>query len=132
MICSYSPIGQGMLTGQIKSLDDLAPDDMKRHYPRFQPDTFPINLQLVDELQTLAKDKGCSPAQLAIGWVKSLSRKNGLPEIIPIPGATTETRVRENAEDHGLTEDELSAIDAILARFPVVGGRYPNGVPIEG
>jgi pyridoxine 4-dehydrogenase len=132
LIPSYSPIGKGMLTGQIKSLDDLPPNDMRRHYPRFQPDTFPVNLQLVDELQRLAKDKGCTPAQLAINWVKSLSGRKGMPEIIPIPGATTDARVRENAEDHPLTEDELGSIDAILAKFPVVGGRYPPFVPIEG
>jgi pyridoxine 4-dehydrogenase len=121
-----------MLTGQIKSLDDLSPNDMKRHFPRFQPDTFPINLQLVDELEDLAKNKGCTPAQLAISWVKSLSGRKGMPEIIPIPGATTDARVRENAEDHPLSEDELASIDAILAKFPVVGGRYPPSVPIEG
>lgn len=84
-LVAYSPIGQGMLTGQIKSLDDLAPNDMKRHFPRYQPDTFPINLQLVDELRRLAKDKGCTPAQLAISWVRSLSSRKACPRSSRFP-----------------------------------------------
>jgi pyridoxine 4-dehydrogenase len=120
-----------MLTGQIKSPDDLPEGDFRRHYPRFQPDNFAINLQLVDELQALAKKKGCTPAQLAIGWTKSLAKKPGVPLVIPIPGATTEARVRENAQEHELTAAELVAIDDILAKFTVVGRRYPEAVAID-
>lgn len=121
-----------MLGGQFKSLDDLPPGDLRRFYPRFQPENFAINLELVRQLETLAKQKGCTPAQLALSWIKSLSNKTGMPTFIPIPGATTEARVRENGVDVGLTEEDLEAIDAVLAKFQVVGERYPAGVPTDG
>jgi pyridoxine 4-dehydrogenase len=125
---SYSPIGQGMLSSQIQSVDDIPEGGFSRRYPRFQPASFLINLQLVNELQVLAEKKGCTSAQLAINWTKSLAKKPGMPQIIPIPGATTDTRVRENAQEYDLTTAELSVIDDILSKFPVVGGRYPDGI----
>jgi len=121
-----------MLSGRLKSIDDIPKGDFRRQYPRFQPENFSLNLQLVTELQALAKERGCTPAQLAINWTKSLGRKQGMPEIIPIPGATVDTHVRENAQEYKLTSDELSVIDGILAKFTVVGGRYPEGMPING
>lgn len=128
----YSPIGKGMLGGQFKSLDDLPEGDYRRHFPRFQPENFAVNLELGKQLEHLAKNKGCTPAQLAIAWVKSLSKKPGMPLMIPIPGATTEARVRENAVDVELNADDLTAIDGVLAKFTVVGARYPAGVPTDG
>lgn len=122
--CSYSPIGRGFLTGQIKSYKDIPEGDFRQTLPRFQPDVFDINIKLVDELQKVAKAKGCTPAQLAIGWIKSQSKKNGNPEIIPIPGATTEERVKENAKDVTLDKTTLEEIDAILSQNKVVGARY--------
>lgn len=121
-----------MLSGQFKSVDDLPEGDPRRHFPRFQPENFQINLQLVNELRALAGKKGCTPAQLAINWTKSLTKKPGMPLIIPVPGSTTDTRVRENSQEYELTAAELSAVDDILAKFTVVGGRYPAGIPIEG
>lgn len=121
-----------MLSGQFKSLDDLPEGDLRRFYPRFQPENFAINLELVKQLEDLAEEKGCTPAQLALAWIKSLSKRPGMPVFIPIPGATTEARVRENGIDVKLTESDLKAIDAILAKFEVVGGRYPAGVPTDG
>ncbi len=121
-----------MLSGQFRSLDDLPSDDLRRHYPRFQPDNFAINVQLVDELKVLAEKKGCTLAQLAISWVKTLGDKPGMPVIVPIPGATTESRARENAQPFDFTADELSAIDAILAKFTIAGERYPPGIPTDG
>lgn len=131
-LVAYSPMGQGMLTGQIKSLDDLPQDDLRRMYPRFQPDTFPINMQLVREVEALAKQKGCAPAQLALAWVRSLSGKPGMPLIVPIPGSTTASRVRENAVEVTLTPADLAGIDGILAKFTVMGRRYPDMIPIDG
>ncbi|KIW10154.1 hypothetical protein PV08_11115 [Exophiala spinifera] len=131
-LVAYSPIGQGMLTGQIKSLDDLAPDDLRRMYPRFQPDAFPVNMQLVARVEALAAQKGCTPAQLALAWVRSLADKPGMPVIIPIPGSTTPGRVRENAVEVKLTPADLAGIDDILAKFTVVGRRYPDSIPIDG
>ncbi|OIW27109.1 Aldo/keto reductase [Coniochaeta ligniaria NRRL 30616] len=131
-IVAYSPIGQGMLGGQFKSLDDLPEGDLRRYYPRFQPENFAINLELVKQVENLAKEKGCTPAQLAIAWVKNLSKKPSMPVFIPIPGATTEARVRENGVEVELTAEDLAAIDSVLDRFTVVGGRYPAGVPTDG
>jgi len=130
-IVAYSPISRGMLTGQIKSIDDLPEDSMLRGYPRFQPDTFPINIELVKQVETIASRKGCTPAQLAISWVRCLSKKPGMPTFIPIPGATTEERVKENAQFFELTDGEMAELDEILAKFPVVGDRYPDYIPVD-
>lgn len=121
-----------MLGGLFKSLDDLPQGDLRRYYPRFQPENFAINLELVKQLETLARQKGCTPAQLALGWIRSLSKKPSMPTFIPIPGATTEARVRENGVHVELTEEDLKAIGHVLAKFEVVGGRYPAGVPTDG
>ncbi|KAK2027109.1 aldo/keto reductase [Colletotrichum zoysiae] len=130
-IIAYSPVGRGMLTGQLKTLDDIPQGDMRRHMPRFQPDTFGINIKLVEQVEELARKKGVTPAQLAIGWTMALSRRPGMPEIIPIPGATTAERVNENAKLVELTDEEMGEIDATLAKFEVVGGRYPDGAPVN-
>jgi len=130
-IIAYSPVGRGMLTGQIKTLGDIPQGDIRRHMPRFQPDTFGINIKLAEQVEELARKKGVTPAQLAIGWTIALSRRLGMPEIIPIPGATTAERVNENANLVELTEEEMSEIDVTLAKFEVVGGRYPDGAPVN-
>lgn len=124
MICRYSPIGRGMLTGQVKSIDDLPKDDMRRHLPRFQPGNFETNIELVHELENIAKQKQCTPAQLAISWVLAQSGKDGSPQIIPIPGATTAERVEENSQQIEFSEDELKEIKSILDKCQIVGGRY--------
>lgn len=92
--------------------------------PRFFPENFDVNIKLVKELEGIAKQKGCTPAQLALGWVRSLSEKNGNPVIIPIPGATTEERIVENAKEVSLTDKELAEIDSILRANEVIGSRY--------
>ena len=114
-----------MLTGQIKSLQDLPETDMRRHFPRFQPENFETNIKLVREIEKMAEKKDCTTGQLALGWVRTLSNKKGMPTIIPIPGATTVARVKENAVEVELTEEEMRSIDTILADFEVVGDRYP-------
>jgi pyridoxine 4-dehydrogenase len=121
-----------MLSGQLKSVDEIPQGDYRHYYPRFQPENFAINLQLVNKIQYLADERGCTPAQLAINWTKSLSKRPGMPSIIPIPGSTLDTRVRENSLDFNLTEAEMAAIDAILAKFTTAGNRYPDGVPVDG
>ena len=92
--------------------------------PRFSKENFNHNLELVSEIQKLAKNKGCTPAQLAINWVRHHSKKNGNPEIIPIPGATKEERVQENGKVIILNADDTAEIDSILNRFEVKGDRY--------
>ena len=121
-VVAYSPLGGGLLTGEIKKLDDLPEGDARRHFPRFQPGVFNQNLELVTELEKVAKKKGCTPAQLALAWVKQLSGKEGMPVIIPIPEATTEKRILENMKDVELDAGDLEEIDAILEKAP--GDRY--------
>ena len=117
-------MGRGMLTGHIKSYDDIPANDIRKQLPRFQPANFALNIKLVKELETIAIKKSCTPAQLAIGWLLALSKKPGLPTIIPIPGATGVERVRENAEGVELGEEEMEEIEGILDRVEVVGERY--------
>src|SRR5580765_6997103 len=119
---AYSPLGRGFLTGRFRSIDDLAPDDWRRNNPRFQGENFPKNLDLVAQVEALAKQKGCTPAQLAIAWL--LSRGN---DIVPIPGSTRPERVEENAASAtiALTPDEIASLDAVGSA--VAGDRYPEG-----
>ena len=121
---SYSPIGRGMLTGQIKSYKDIPEGDIRQKLPRFQPENFEVNMKLVKELENIAKKKNCTPAQLALGWHVSLSKRPGMPEIIPIPGATTVERVKENAGAVELTDEEMEEIKGILDSCKVIGDRY--------
>lgn len=123
-VVAYSPLGRGFLTGDIKKIEDIPEGDFRRTMPRFQPDVFEKNLEMVKELEKLAKRKGCSPAQLALSWVVQLSGKPGLPQIIPIPGATTDKRVLENSQLIQFNHSEIEEIDKILASCEVIGGRY--------
>ena len=126
-LIAYSPIGRGMLTGQYKKFEDLPKDSLLLHFnfPRFQKENFEINVQLVEKVEEIASKKGCTPAQLAINWTRSLSRRPGMPTIIPIPGATTVARVEENSKLIDITDEEMKQIDVILAKFTTAGERYP-------
>jgi len=119
---AYSPLGRGFLTGRYRSLDDFAPDDWRRNNPRFQGENFKKNLDLVEKVEQLAKEKGCTPAQLALAWL--LSRGDN---VIPIPGSTRIERVEENAGAAGivLSPDDVRALDAIAP--DVAGQRYAEG-----
>ncbi|KAL4948559.1 NADP-dependent oxidoreductase domain-containing protein [Aspergillus filifer] len=128
-LVAYSPLGRGLLTGQIRKFEDIPKDSMLRVYPRFQPDAFPINIQLVEKVEDLAAKKGITPAQFAINWVRALSRRPGMPTIIPIPGATTAARVEENSKVIELSDDDMAQIDAILDKFETAGARYPDYIP---
>ena len=92
--------------------------------PRFQRDVFDENLKLVKEVEQLAAKKGSTPAQIALAWVRAHSGRDGLPVIIPIPGATTEERINENMTEVTLSKDDMVAIDEILKRTTILGGRY--------
>jgi pyridoxine 4-dehydrogenase len=91
---------------------------MLRHMPRFQPDVFDENIKLLREVEKIAKQKNASPGQVALGWV--------IGDILPIPGATTESRVKENTAPVKLSEEDLTVISDILKKFPVQGHRYPE------
>ncbi|KAK4193511.1 NADP-dependent oxidoreductase domain-containing protein [Podospora australis] len=128
-VVAYSPIGHGMLSGRFKTPADIPP--LLAHWPRFTPENFQHNLTLVNFVSDLASRKGCTPAQLAISWTRVLSRRPGIPLIIPIPGSTTVARVQENSVSVEITDAELAEIDEILAKFEVKGQRYPDGIPID-
>ena len=125
IVCRYSPISRGFLTGQIKSFDDIPEGDFRKTLPRFQPENFADNMRLVEEIEKLAKKKNRTVPQLAVGWVRSLSKRPGMPEIVPIPGATTVERVKGNSVEVLLDEEEMKEIDSMLATFEVKGSRYP-------
>lgn len=124
-------MGGGFLTGKIKSVDDIPADFIRRHFPRFQPENIAHNLKLVEQVEALAAKKGCTPAQLAISWVLALNRRPGMPVIIPLPGASSTERVRENMVSVELSDEEMAEIDETIGKFEVRGDRYPAGVPVN-
>jgi pyridoxine 4-dehydrogenase len=125
-IVAYSPLGRGFLTGQIKSINDIPENDMRRTVPRFAPENFEKNLELVHELEKIAERKKCTPGQVGLAWVRAQSRRNGLPTIVPIPGATTSARIKENMVEIDLSENDLKEIESLLASVTIVGGRYAD------
>ncbi|KAI1377151.1 putative aldo/keto reductase [Hypoxylon crocopeplum] len=126
-LVAYSPVGRGMLTGKLKKAEDADSLVKKYQLPRFNPENFDKNMQLVYKVEELAAKKGCTPAQLAINWTMALSKRPGMPTIIPIPGSTTVARVEENSKQVDLTDDDMTQIDTILASFTPAGGRYAAG-----
>src|SRR3954454_11708431 len=98
---AYSPLGRGFLTGQIKSPDDFAEDDYRKHHPRFTGENFEKNIALVREVERMAQEKGCATAQLALAWVLSKGE-----DIVPIPG-TNHVRYRD---------DNIGALEVKLTR----------------
>jgi aryl-alcohol dehydrogenase-like predicted oxidoreductase len=120
---AYSPLGRGILTGAIKSEKDLAPDDWRRTNPRFQGDNLQKNLELVEELERMAKEKGATPAQLALAWL--LTRGEN---VVPIPGSRRIERLVENAAATHirLNENDLHRLELIAPVGAAVGTRYPE------
>jgi aryl-alcohol dehydrogenase-like predicted oxidoreductase len=119
---AYSPLGRGFLSGAFKTIDDLPPDDFRRHGPRFQGENFAKNLELVEKIQQIATAKGCTPSQLALAWVLAQGE-----DIVPIPGTKRVKYLDENlaALDVSLTPAELAQIDAIFPVGSASGERYP-------
>jgi aryl-alcohol dehydrogenase-like predicted oxidoreductase len=117
----YSPLGRGFLTGTLRSPEDFAPDDYRRSNPRFQGENFQRNLALVDKVRSLAKEKDCTPAQLALAWVLAQGE-----HIVPIPGTRRVRNLDENlgALNVHLGSAELTAIDAVFPLGAPAGARY--------
>jgi len=119
----YSPLGRGFLTGSIRSIDDLEPDDYRRNSPRFQGGNFAKNLELVEEIAALAREKGCTPSQLALAWVLAQGE-----DIVPIPGTKHRRYLEENvaALRIALSAQDLMRIDRALPAGSAAGTRYPE------
>ena len=118
----YSPLGRGILTGQVKSAD-FGPKDFRRISPRFQGENFNKNLELVGRIEKIAAEKNCTPAQLALAWVLAQG-----DDIVPIPGTKRRTYLDQNlgALDVKLTPTDLKRIDELAPRGAAVGARYPE------
>ncbi len=116
-------LGRGFLTGQFKRLEDLAADDFRRNSPRFQGENFQKNLDLVKRVQQLAKEKGCTPSQLALAWVLAQGK-----DIVPIPGTKRRTYLEDNvgALHVRLTAEDLRRIDEVFPFGVAAGSRYPE------
>jgi aryl-alcohol dehydrogenase-like predicted oxidoreductase len=119
----YSPLGRGFLAGRFKTIDDLAPDDWRRHSPRFQGDNFAKNLALVARITRIAAEKSCTPSQLALAWLLAQG-----PDLVPIPGTTNTQRLEENlgATNVDLGPDDLQRIDEVAPLGVAAGTRYPE------
>ncbi|KAI0945772.1 hypothetical protein AcW1_001915 [Taiwanofungus camphoratus] len=120
-VAAYSPVGRGILTGTIKSAEDVPAGDFRRSLTRFQEDIFKQNLVIVNTLKAIAAKKQVTPAQLSIAWVGSLGQ-----HVIPIPGSSNKKRTLENiaAGDIIITTEEKAEIAKMLADVEVKGDRY--------
>lgn len=118
---SYSPIGRGFLSGEIKSPDDFSPTDTRRALPRFIGDAFYKNLELVEEINKIALEKGVTSTQLALAWLFSKG-------VVPIPGTKRRKYLEENikASEIVLTTSEIERLESIVPLGSVTGGRYDD------
>lgn len=107
---AYSPLGRGFLTGQIRSVADLADDDTRRDNPRFSAENFEQNLALADQVRAIAEQAGATPGQVALAW---LLAQGG--DIVPIPGTKRVARLEENvaADTVVLTAEQLATLDQL-------------------
>jgi aryl-alcohol dehydrogenase-like predicted oxidoreductase len=120
---AYSPLGRGFLTGQFKKFEDLEADDYRRNSPRFQGENFQKNLDLVKQVELVAREKGCRPAQLALAWVLAQG-----DDVVPIPGTKRRTYLEENAGalEIDLTIEDLRRLNEVFPLDAAAGQRYPE------
>jgi aryl-alcohol dehydrogenase-like predicted oxidoreductase len=116
----FSPLARGLMTNTLK-LDQLADNDFRKNLPRYQQAHQDNNQKLAEGFAEIAKQKGCSPAQLALGWVLA----QGV-NIIPIPGTKKRDKLKDNAGsvDVTVSADDKQKIEALLAKYPDTGDRY--------
>ncbi len=121
----YSPLGRGFLTGKIQKPEDLPKDDYRRTTPRFQGENFQRNLEIVKRVEEIAREKRCTPAQLALAWV--LAQSSG---IVPIPGTKRRKYLQENASalDVDLSSKDLERIEEAAPQDAFAGSRYPEAM----
>jgi aryl-alcohol dehydrogenase-like predicted oxidoreductase len=122
-IVPYSPVGRGMLTSTVRSLDELAEDDFRRTLPQWQPENLPRNLALADKVRAVAEDMGATPVQVALAWLLAQGK-----HIVPIPGTRKIANLEENvgAVELTLTAEQKEAIEAAVPADQVAGERYPE------
>jgi aryl-alcohol dehydrogenase-like predicted oxidoreductase len=125
---AYSPLGRGFLTGQIRSADGFAEGDFRGHLPRFQGENLERNLELVGQVEEVAREKGRTPGQIALAWV--LSRGD---DIVPIPGTKRRRYLEENAAaaEVELTDTELERLEQAFPQGAAAGERYPDMSSID-
>ena len=125
---AYAPLGRGILSGAIRTIEDLAPDDFRRHNPRFAGENFARNLLLVDRVNEIAGDKGITPGQLALAWVLAQG-----DDVAPIPGTKHPKYLEENAaaDEVRLTPDELARLDEVFPPGATAGDRYGDMSPVH-
>lgn len=120
---AYSPLGRGMLSGEIKKFEDFAPDDYRRNNPRYMGENFDKNLKLVEKIEEIAKEKGVTTSQLALAWVLAQGQ-----DIVPIPGTKRRKYLEQNATatEIVLSQTELAAIEDVFPKNSAAGDRYPE------
>ena len=120
---AYSPLGRGFLTGKFKDMGQLPENDYRRHTPRFQGENLEKNLAFLKEIEAIAAEKNCTPAQLALAWLLARGQ-----DIVPIPGAKSAEHLRENVDalNIQLTKSDLERIDAASPPGVAAGLRYPE------
>ena len=123
-LVAYSPLGRGLSTGAINSTGALKDGDFRKNLPRFQGENFEQNLQTVNALETFAKEKGITAAQLSLAWLLAQGE-----DIVPIPGTKRRKYLQENAAaaEVNLSAEDLTAIDGILRNNAIAGTRYTEG-----
>ncbi len=116
---AYSPLSRGFITGELRTFEDLAADDLRRYMPRFQGENFQKNVEIVDQIKKIASEKNCTPSQLAIAWTLA----NGA---LPIPGTKQIKYLEENvgALDIQLTPEDLVRIEKVSPKNGIHGTRY--------
>ncbi len=124
-LVAYSPLGRGMLSGEIKRFEDLAADDYRRNNPRYQGENFDKNLALVEKIEAIAKQKNVTTSQLALAWVLAQGQ-----DVVPIPGTKRVKYLEQNAAsaDIILSQQELAAIEDVFPKNAVSGARYPEAM----
>ena len=122
---AYAPLGRGLLTGRIKTVDDLPLNDRRRKHPRFKPENLARNVALVAQLEAMAGAKGVTSAQLALAWLLAQG-----DDIVPIPGTNHASNLELNvaAVDIVLSADELQRLGHVFAPGAGAGERYMANV----
>ena len=119
----YAPLSRSLLTGTVHGASDVPDGDRRRAHPRFQDANLTKNVELVRHIEAIAREKGCTPAQLVLAWLLAQG-----PDVVPIPGTKRRARLEENlgAIDVPLSGDDVKRIDDLVPAGAAAGLRYPE------